>query len=136
MKTDNLGRNDLSPGGFVWYRQYLEAMDAKDLELWSSFLADDCTLVINNEAPVTGKSAILMKLQPMWAALPDLEHDLLAILGSDQHFALEALNHYRTGERTATVRAVAVTERDLEGKARNVSLSFDPAPLRAMQGEG
>lgn len=130
MRTDNLVRNDLSPGGFVWYRQSLEAMDAQDLDTYGGFLAEDCTLRINNEEPVTGKSAILLKLEPMWAGMTEVEQDLLNIIGSDQLFALEAINHHRTGDRIVSVRTVTVTERDLDGKARSISLYYDPSPLQ------
>jgi len=129
VRTDKLVRNDLSPGAMVWYREYLAALDAKDIEAYAAFLSDDCTLTFNNADPVSGKIAVVGMLRDYWASFGEIEHDLLTILGNDQHFALEALNHYTQDGRTITLRAVAITERDNAGGVRAVRLYSDTSPL-------
>ncbi len=39
MRTDRLRINQLSPDTYAWYLAYLEALDAKDLDRFSAFLA-------------------------------------------------------------------------------------------------
>lgn len=127
MKTQNLRVNQLSPSAYAWYRDYL---DAKDVERYGAFLADDCTLVMNNAEPVHGKAAVLAGLAQYWGSFGGLEHDLLNIYGTDRAFMFEALNHYtRLDGQAVTVRAVALTDRDDSGKATSVRLYSDTAPL-------
>ena len=132
MKTQNLRVNQLSPEAYAWYRNYLAALDAKNVERYGSFLADDCALVMNNAEPVQGKDAVLNGLAGYWQSFRRLEHDLLNIYGTDQAFMLEALNHYaRLDGRAVTLRAVALTNRDEAGKVTSVRLYSDTSPLFA-----
>ena len=69
-------------------------------------------------------------LAAYWQSFGTLEHDLLAILGSDRAFALEALNHYTTHDgRAVSLRAVAMTDRNEDGQAVAVRLYSDTSPL-------
>lgn len=132
MKTDRLRINQLSPAGFAWYRSYLEALDAKDLARYGEFLADECVMQMNNDAPVIGKSAVLAMLGPYWQSFGTLEHDLLNIYGGDTSFMLEALNHYtRLDGGAVTLRAVALTDRDATGRVVSFRLYTDTKPLFA-----
>ena len=132
MKTAQLVRNDLTPGVFAWYLDYLAAMDAKDLDRYGSYLADDCVMFMNNDGPVAGKAAILGMLGRYWQSFASIEHDLLTILGDDREFMLEALNHYRRLDGGAvTLRAVAVTARRDDGKVSAVRIYTDTSPLFA-----
>ncbi|MEO1686062.1 MAG: nuclear transport factor 2 family protein [Cyanobacteria bacterium J06631_12] len=116
MKTDNLRINQLSPEGYEWYMNYLNALDAKDIERYGAFLAQDCTLFMNNAEPAAGKEAVLSGLSQYWQSFGDLEHDLLNIYGTDRSFMLEALNHYqRLDGKPVTLRAFALTDRNEKG---------------------
>lgn len=127
---DEMARNDLSAEGRAWYARYLDALDAKDLDAYGGFLADDCEMFTNNEGPIRGKAAILAMLGPYWRSFGSLKHENLMILGDDRSFMLEALNHYRTLDgRAVTLRAVAITERDDRGLASSVRLYTDTGPL-------
>ena len=44
MRTAQLRINQLSTDAFAWYRDYLAALDAKDLDRYRAFLADGCTM--------------------------------------------------------------------------------------------
>lgn len=130
MRTDRLKIDELSEAGWEWYRAYLDALDAKDIDAYAAFLADDVELVMNNAAPVTGRDNVMQGLAAYWQSFGTLEHDLLAILGSDRAFALEAFNHYTTLDgRAVSLRAVAMTERNEEGQAAAVRLYTDTTPL-------
>ncbi|HZG45983.1 MAG TPA: nuclear transport factor 2 family protein [Allosphingosinicella sp.] len=136
MKTHQLTRNDLSEEGFGWYRSYLTSLDAKDLEAYGAFLAEDCVIFMNNDGPIAGKQAILGMLGPYWQSFGALEHDLLTILGDDRHFMLEALNHYgRLDGSRVTLRAVAITERGEDGLVKSARIYSDASPLFAKGGE-
>lgn len=130
MKTDNLHINQLSQKGYEWYLEYLAALDAKNTEQYGSFLAQDCTLVMNNADPMQGKETVLSGLSQYWQSFGDLEHDLLNIYGTDQAFMLEALNHYmRLDGKPVTLRAVALTDRNDQGEVTSVRLYTDTSPL-------
>lgn len=130
MQIKNLRINQLTPEGYDWYKDYLAALDAKDIGRYGSFLADDCTLIMNNATPLEGKEAILEGLSHYWQAFGNLEHDLLNIYGTDQAFMLEALNHYkRLDGKLVTLRAVALTDRNEAGDVISVRLYTDTAPL-------
>lgn len=130
MKTENLRLNQLSDKGFDWYLKYLTALDAKDIEAYASFLSDDVELVMNNSDPVVGRDAVTAGLAGYWQSFGTIEHDLTNIYGSDDHFVLEALNHYVAADgRRVTLRAVAFTDRDDRGLARSVRLYTDTSAL-------
>ncbi|MDX1934612.1 MAG: nuclear transport factor 2 family protein [Capsulimonadales bacterium] len=130
MKTENLRINQLSPDGYAWYISYLTALDAKDITAYGAFLADDCVMWQNNQPPVQGKTAILEGLAGYWATFGTLEHDLTNLYGTDDHFVLEALNHYsRSDGQPVTLRAVAFTDRNEQGLVSSFRFYTDVTPL-------
>jgi len=135
MRTDRLRTNQLSPGAYRWYLDYLGAMDRKDLDAYGAFLAGNCALQMNNQPPTAGKEAVLRGLAAYWRSFGAIEHDLDNIYGDDRRFALEALNHYRRLDGGAvTLRAVAFTDRDEAGLVTSVRLYTDTGPLFAPDG--
>ncbi len=132
MKTGNLRINQLLPKTYEWYLAYLEAMDSKNVERYGTFLADDCVMRFNNNAPVQDKAVIVQFLSDYWATFDSIEHDLMNIYGTDSAFVLEALNHYKRNDgNNVTLRAVAFTDRNEEGLATSVRLYTDTTPLFA-----
>lgn len=132
MRMGNLRINELSEDGWGWYRAYLDALDAKDIDRYGDFLAEDVVLMMNNAEPVRGRAQVITGLSAYWQSFGSLEHEPLAILGTDRAFALEALNHYTTLDgRAVTLRAVALTDRGPDGLATSVRLYTDTAPLFA-----
>ena len=132
MKTETLRVNQLSPEGYAWYLRYLDALDARDVARYGTFLAADCELRFNNADPVRGRDAVLGALGQYWQSFAALEHELLNIYGGDRAFMLEALNHYRRHDRQpVTLRAVALTDRNEAGEVTSVRLYTDTGPLFA-----
>ena len=132
MKTDKLRFNSLSAEAYQWYLSYLEALDAKDVDAYGAFLADDCVMQQNNAEPVEGKAAILAGLAQYWNTFGTLEHELLNIYGTDSAFMLEALNDYtRKDGKPVTLRAVALTDRNEAGQVVSFRFYTDTAPLFA-----
>lgn len=132
MRTDKLRINQLSPKAYEWYLAYLQALDTKSVERYSTFLADDCVMQSNNNDPVQDKATIVQFLSDYWATFDSIEHDLLNIYGTDSSFVLEALNYYKRNDGKAiTLRAVAFTDRNEAGLATSVRFYTDTTPLFA-----
>lgn len=128
--------NQLSAEGWDWYRDYLDALDAYDLDRYSAFLADDVAIQFNNDPPTQGKDTAAAGLGRFWGAVSGmgytLLHEPLNIYGDDRTFVLEALNHYdRPGRDRITVRAAAFTDRGPDGKVVSVRLYQDVSALFA-----
>jgi ketosteroid isomerase-like protein len=132
MRTDRLRINQLSAKTYEWYLAYLQAVDTKNVEVYGTFLTDDCVMRSNNDPPVEGKAAILQGLSDYWTTFASLTHDLLNIYGSDSSFVLEALNHYRRNDgKVVTVPAVAITDRNEAGLVTFIRVYTDTTPLFA-----
>lgn len=140
MDLGKLRINQLSDDGWSWYQDYLDALDAWDLERYASFLADDVLVQFNNDEPLHGRDVAKQGLGQFWGSITGmgytLLHEPLNIYGKDHTFVLEALNHYDTpGQPRITVRAVAFTDRGDDGMVRSVRLYQDVSPLFAPQTE-
>jgi len=132
MKTKNLKLNQLSASAYEKYLDYLTAMDNKDVEGYGKFLADDVEMHFNNNPFGQGKDVILQGLGNYWQSFSTIEHDLVNIYGTDDHYVLEALNHYQRHDgKKVTVKAVAFTDLNDEGKVKSVRLYMDTAPVFA-----
>lgn len=131
MITTNLRINQLTPAATDWYiGNYLAAMDALDVDWYAAFLADDVSVQFNNAPAVEGKQAVVAMLAGYWQSFAAIEHEPLTILGSDQSFMLEALNHYvRHDGRKVSTRAVALTDRNVDGKVTSVRIYTDASPV-------
>jgi hypothetical protein len=130
MRTSQLRINQLSPEAYTWYLRYLESIDARDIQAYGPFLAENCVMRINNLPPVSGRLSILEGLTQYWQSFASVEHDLLNIYGTDSCFMLEALNHYvRRDGKPVTIYAVALTDRDRSGLVTSVRLYTDMSSL-------
>ena len=134
METKNLKVNQISVESFDWYKKYLATIDKKDVGAYGAFLAEGCVMVQNNQPPVVGKQAILAGLGQYWKSFASLTHDLLNIYGQDDAFMLEAYNHYvRLDGNKVSVRAVALTERNLDGLVTSFRFYTDVSPVFASE---
>ena len=136
MDLAQLRVNQLSAEGWAWYQDYLDALDAYDLDRYATFLADDVAVQFNNDDPLRGKDVATQGLGQFWGAISGmgyaLLHEPLNVLGTDRTFVLEALNHYdKAGQDRTTIRAAAFTDRGEDGLVRSVRLYQDVSPLFA-----
>ncbi len=130
MITKNLRINELGDEAFETYLRYLRALDAKDIETYATFLADDVSIQFGNAPALHGKRDVIDMLGGYWQSFRTIEHDLLNIYGSDDAYVLEALNHYeRHDGKKITVRAVAFTDRDPNGLVTSIRIFGDTSPL-------
>lgn len=131
MKNE-LKINQLSSAAFEWYRNYLAAVDNRDIEKFAEFLAEDSEFQFGNQPKVLGKSNIVEGLKKFWETYDGEEHVLQNILGNDNCFALEALNIFNRKDGTkVTCPAVAITTRNEAGLVTSFRVFIDIAPLYA-----
>ena len=132
MITKNLRTNQLSDAAFDSYLAYLAALDARDVEAYAKFLADDVSMQFGNAEPVVGKNTVKEMLGGYWQSFAEIEHDLTNIYGTDSSYVLEADNHYvRHDGKKVTVRAVAFTDKNEHGKVTSVRIYGDTSPVFA-----
>ena len=132
MKTDELKVNQLSPSSYEWYLNYLNAMDKLDIDAYATFLAEDCEMQFCNNPIVKGKQKIVESLAAFWATIDSDEHNLQNIYGDDQNFVLEAFNTFkRKDNKSVTIPAVAITEKNDAGLVTSVRLFMDISTLFA-----
>jgi len=131
MIMSSLRINELDQRTTDWYiGQYLDALDHLDIERYQSFLSEGVTVQFNNAPAIAGKAAAVAMLSDYWKSFAAIEHEPLNIYGSDRAFMLEALNHYvRHDGRKVTTRAVALTDRDGDGKVTSVRVFADMSPV-------
>lgn len=130
MRLERLQRNDLSDTAFDWLKRYIAAVDQRSTDAYSGLISDDCALQLNYVGPLLGRDAVLTMLGSYWESLASVEHEPLAILGDDHHFALETLHHYRARSgRKITIPATEIIEREADGLARRVRIYCDPSPV-------
>ena len=139
MELGKLRVNQLSPEGWDWYQQYLAALDAYDIERYSSFLSPTSRSSSTTTTSMQGVEVAKKGLAEFWASVSTmgfaLVHEPLNIYGDDRRFVLEALNHYDTADgRRITVRATAWTDRGDDGKVTSVRLYQDLSTLYGSTG--
>jgi ketosteroid isomerase-like protein len=136
MELGNLRINQLSDKGWTFYQAHLDALDRYDTDQFAMFLADDVSVQFNNEEALTGRQAAVQGLGGFWASIQSMGYSLpqepLNIYGTDHAYVLEALNHYDSADRgRVTVRAVAFTDRDADGKVSSIRVYQDLSALYA-----
>ena len=136
MDLTELRINQLSTEGWAFYQRYLDVLDRYDIDAFGEFLADDVSVQFNNADPMVGKQTAVAGLGGFWTSIADmgfsLVHEPHNIYGSDDHYVLEALNHYDNDSgRRVTIHAVAFTDRDADGQVTSIRVYQDLAPLYA-----
>lgn len=128
--------NQLGDEAWASYQDYLEALDRYALDEFAAFLADDVSVQFNNDDPMTGKDVAVQGMGGFWTSIQEmgysLTHEPLNLYGTDDHYVLEALNHYdRDGSPRVTIHAVACTDRNDDGLVTSIRVYQDLAPLYA-----
>ncbi len=130
MITKNLRINMLSKDAYAWYLHFLDALDARDIESYATFLSDDTTAQFDNMAVVIGKDNVVPQLAAAWQRFTGLEHDLLTILGTDHSFGVESRNRYtRLDQKQVYINGAAFYDRNPQGLVSSVRMYTDISPL-------
>lgn len=127
----NVRINQLSSAATAWLQEVLQALDAKDVDGYTAFMADDVEVTFNNgDMSMRGRDAVRDGLSQFWQSFGTIEHEELNIYGTDHHLVHEALNHYTTLDgRGVTLRAVAWIDRDDDGMVTSLRVYNDQSPL-------
>lgn len=132
MIIKNLRINQLSAEAFAWYLHFLDALDARDITSYATFLSDDTTAQFDNMDVVRGKDAVIARLEPAWQQFTGLEHDLQTILGNDRSFGVESRNRYtRLDTKQVYINGAAFYDRNEQGLVSSVRMYTDMTPLFA-----
>lgn len=123
--------NQLSDEASAWLQTVLDALDAKDVDAYTSFMADDVKVIFNNgDMTMRGRAAVRDGLDQFWQSFGTLAHDELNVYGTDRNFVHEALNYYTSLDgREVIVRAVAWIDRDDGGLVTSLRIYNDQSPL-------
>jgi len=129
----NVRINQLGHDATAWLTRVLQALDDKDVDAYTSFMADDVEVLFNNgDMAMRRRDAVREGLAAFWQSFGSLEHDELNIYGSDANLVHEALNHYTTLDgRSVTIRAVAWIDRNASGEITSLRVYNDQSPLFA-----
>lgn len=128
---DNVRINQLSDEGTAWLQSILTTLDAKDVDAYTGFMADDVEVTFNNgDMTMRGRDAVRDGLAEFWQSFGTLLHDELNIYGTDRNLVHEALNYYTTLDgRDVTIRAVAWIDRNDDGEVMSMRIYKDQSPL-------
>ena len=134
---DGVRINQLSDEATSWLAGMLRALDAKDVDAYTGYMADDVEVVFNNgDVTMRGRAQVRDGLARFWQSFGSLRHEELNIYGTDRHLVHEALNHYTTLDgRKVTIRAVAWIDRDADGQVTSLRVYNDQSPLWAAPAE-
>lgn len=128
---DNVRINQLSDEGTAWLQSILTTLDAKDVDAYTGFMADDVEVTFNNgDMTMRGRDAVSDGLAEFWQSFGTLRHDELNIYGTDRNLVHEARNYYTTLDgRDVTIRAVAWIDRNDDGEVMSLRIYNDQSPL-------
>jgi len=131
MILTSLRACSLSSAGLDWYQRITRTAEVGDYEAFAAMLHEDCVYQVNTYLPFYGRNTVVMALQRYRETFEQVEHELLNIHGTDNHFAVEALNHYvRKDGAPVTIPAVVFFDRDeASGGLLSGRLYLDLAPL-------
>lgn len=127
----NVRTNQLSAAATAWLTDVLGALDAKDVDAYTAYMADDVEVLFNNgDFRMRGREQVRDGLARYWQGFGTLRHEELNVYGTDDRFVHEALNHYTTLDgRAVTLRAVAWIDRDGDGRIVSLRVYSDQTPL-------
>lgn len=130
MRTDNIRTIQISEQTLQWLKDKYITVDNMDADAYRTFLAEDCKLMFGNNPIVQCNNEIIGGIKHFWEAINGLDHSFLNIVGSDNHFAAEALiNYTRKDNKVVAIPCVTVIERNAKGLASFIKIFIDTTPI-------
>lgn len=130
MRLDRLAENRLSREAFGWVLGFLTTVDSRDQYALARFLAERCTLQVNNDPLLEGRRTAVRRLVYLAPSFRTLEHELLNAYGTERAIALEGLSHCTRADATpVTLRVAMFIDRDERGLVTSVRLYTDTTDL-------
>lgn len=130
MRTDKLNNVQISTEALEWLKAKYRAVDARDADTYRSFLSEDCILQFGNSPVVRCNNEIIGGIRHFWEAIGGLDHSFINVLGTNRHFAAEALIDYTRKDNTVVpIPCVTVIERNPRGLAKSIKIFIDTTPL-------
>jgi ketosteroid isomerase-like protein len=114
-----------------WVRRLFAAVDAKDTEMFLSFLHDDARFRFGNAPAVTGKDAIRAALAAFFGSIRGLRHEIPYIWFQAETIICEGESTYtRTDGTTVTIPFVTLWRMRGE-RIQDYRIYIDMQPLFA-----
>lgn len=130
MRTHQIKTSQVSAETFEWLKAKYTAVDNMNADAYRNFLAEDCQLMFGNNPVVKCNNEIIGGIKHFWEAINGLDHSFLNVIGSDNHFAAEALIDYtRKDNKVVQVPCVTIIERNEKGLASFVKIFIDTSPI-------
>lgn len=118
---DVTNESAVSPGLMAWHSRFAEALTARDTDAYVAFLADDCSVQINNAVPFYSKLAIRSAYDAYLQIFSALTVEVLAIHGTERSFSVEALLSYACHDgKTEVVQCAYFINRREDGLIASV----------------
>jgi hypothetical protein len=132
MTTHMLKTSMVSETTLDWLKRKYMAVDSRDHAGYAQFLSGDCQLQFANNPVVQGEACLLAGIDNFWRSIHGLNHNFIAVLGNDDHLALEAIIDYtRADDNIVKTPCVTIIERNKNGEAKNIKIFLDLAPVFA-----
>lgn len=130
MRIENLQTVQISDKALDWLKEKYLAVDAMDAEKYRTFLALNCQLQFGNNPIVQCNNEIIGGIKHFWETIHSLNHSFLSVLGTDNHFAAEAIIDYtRKDKQVVQIPCVTVIQRNDEGLAVFIKIFLDTTPI-------
>lgn len=127
----NVRINQLGPEATRWLHEVLTALDAKDVDAYTGFMADDVEVSFNNgDMTMRGRDAVRDGLAQFWQSFGTLAHDELNIDGTDRNLVHESAQLLHDARRAGGDHSGGgMVDRDDDGNVVSLRIYNDQSPL-------
>lgn len=130
MRTSKIKNVQISDNALTWLKEKYLAVDSMNAEKYRAFLAPDCQLQFGNNPVVQCNNEIIGGIKHFWETIHGLDHSFLNILGTDRHFAAEAIIDYtRKDSQVVQIPCVTIIQRNDQGLASSIQIFIDTTPI-------
>lgn len=130
MRTNNIQNVQISDKTLNWLKDKYLSVDAMNAKKYRSFLAPNCKLQFGNNPIVKCNNEIIGGIKHFWKTLNGLDHSFLNIIGTDLHFAAEAMIDFtRKDDNVVQIPCVTIIRRNDEGMTSSIQIFIDTTPI-------
>jgi SnoaL-like domain len=124
-----------APEHAPWIAALFASVDAKDVERWSAFLADEVCFRYGSNPEIRGKAAVGESASRIFASFSALEHRIEEILTAGASVMCRGCVTYTLADaRQVSLPFANLFHLDAQGRIGDYLIYIDPTPLLAMAG--
>jgi limonene-1,2-epoxide hydrolase len=122
-----------APEPAQWVAALFASVDAKDLERWSAFLADEVCFRYGSNPEIRGKAAVGDAARAIFASFSALEHRIEEIVAAGASVMCRGCVTYTLADaRRVSLPFANVFHLDAQGLIGDYLIYIDPTPLLAL----